>query len=424
MTVVPITVASTGPSEAEQAIADAAAQPDRPAAATVELSIVIPCLNESETVAGCVTAAREALRDQHIQGEVIVADNGSTDGSRNAAERAGARVVAVTERGYGSALMGGIAAAGGRYVLIGDADQSYDFHEAPQFLAKLRQGYELVQGCRLEAGGGTVRPGAMRPLHQWWGNPMFSWLARRWFGAPVNDVHCGMRAFSTAWYRQIGLRCTGMEFASEMVIKAALGGARIAEVPITLYPDARRGRHSHLRTFRDGWRHLRFYLIYGPQWLFFAPGIMLLGLGILGYAVGMPKLRVGHVTFECPHATLRQLGADMRLPIHPVRRVYEGLCHRRRPVADGPALGRVVSARHAREGAASGARRHDRWDRAPCGRGLAVASPRLRRSRLRPHNALGDPWHDADRARLPDPAVQFFPQHLGAPPTLMASQAT
>jgi glycosyltransferase involved in cell wall biosynthesis len=264
----------------------------------VELSVVIPCLNEAETLGACIAAARQAFAANGIDGEVIVADNGSCDGSRDVAMSAGARVVAVDERGYGSALMGGIAAARGRFVLMGDADQSYDFAEAPRFLAKLREGFDLVQGCRLERGGGTIQPGAMRPLHRWWGNPMFSWLARRWFGAPIHDVHCGMRGFSTEWYARLGLRCTGMEFASEMVIKAALGRARIGEVPITLYPDGRRGRSSHLRTFRDGWRHLRFYLIFSPRWLFLAPGIGLAAAGVLGYAIAMPRLRLGHVTFD------------------------------------------------------------------------------------------------------------------------------
>lgn len=264
----------------------------------VELSIVIPCLNEAETVGACVTAARDAFAGNAIEGEVVVADNGSADGSRDVAAAAGARVVAVRERGYGAALMGGIAAARGRYILMGDADRSYDFGEAPRFLAMLREGYDLVQGCRLAGGGGTVRPGAMRLLHRWWGNPMFSWLARRWFGAPIHDVHCGMRAFSAEWYRSLGLRCTGMEFASEMVIKGALARSRIAEVPITLHPDGRRGRGSHLRTFRDGWRHLRFYLIYSPRWLFLAPGICLVAAGLLGYAIAMPRLRIGGVTFD------------------------------------------------------------------------------------------------------------------------------
>src|SRR5262245_17311748 len=183
----------------------------------LELSVVIPCLNESETIGVCVEKAVRTLREHGIRGEVIVADNGSTDGSREIATSLGARVVPVPQRGYGSALMGGISAARGTYIVMGDADDSYDFTELPRFLAKLREGYELVQGCRLERGGGTVKPGAMPFLHRWWGNPMFSFLARSWFRTSISDIHCGMRGFRTDAYQRLGLRCTGMEFASEMV---------------------------------------------------------------------------------------------------------------------------------------------------------------------------------------------------------------
>ncbi|HTA74126.1 MAG TPA: glycosyltransferase family 2 protein, partial [Gemmatimonadaceae bacterium] len=224
----------------------------------IEVSVVMPCLNEAETVGQCVAKARAALSSYGVEGEVIVADNGSTDGSQAIATAAGARVVPVSERGYGNALMGGIAAAQGTYVVMGDADMSYDFDEVPRFLDRLRAGDELVQGCRLPSGGGTVVAGAMPPLHKWWGNPMFSWMARVWFRAPIHDVHCGLRGFTADLYRRLDLTCTGMEFASEMVIKASLARARISEVPITLHPDGRLGRKPHLRTFRDGWRHLSF----------------------------------------------------------------------------------------------------------------------------------------------------------------------
>jgi glycosyltransferase involved in cell wall biosynthesis len=264
----------------------------------IELSVVMPCLNESETLAQCIDAAQTALREHGIAGEVIVADNGSTDGSPEIAHAHGARVIHVAERGYGNALMGGIAAARGRYVIMGDADASYDFGEIPRFVAKLREGYELVQGCRLPSGGGRVEPGAMPPLHRWLGNPVFSRLARLWFRAPINDIHCGLRAFSKTLYERLDHRCTGMEFASEMIIKSALNGARIAEVPIVLRPDGRQKGRSHLRTWRDGWRHLRFFFLFSPRWLFLFPGAALVLAGLAAYALGFPRVRINGVGFD------------------------------------------------------------------------------------------------------------------------------
>ena len=257
-----------------------------------EVSIVIPCLNEAETIAVVVGEAREALARSGITGEIVVGDNGSTDGSQDIAQRGGARVVAVPDRGYGAALMGGIAGSRGRFIIMGDADASYDFGSIPDFVARLRAGDALVMGCRLPSGGGKVMPGAMPALHRWWGNPMFSWMVRRWFKAPIHDVHCGLRGFSRELYDRLGLRCTGMEFASEMVIKTALAGAPMGEVPITLRPDQRVTRSAHLRTFRDGWRHLRFYLLYSPRWLFLLPGVLLGLLGAVGFALAMPSVRV------------------------------------------------------------------------------------------------------------------------------------
>jgi glycosyltransferase involved in cell wall biosynthesis len=254
--------------------------------------VVIPCLNEAETLDVVIREAREGLDRGGIAGEILVADNGSTDGSQELARQAGARVVPVASRGYGSALMGGIAASRGRFIIMGDADASYDFREIPAFVAQLRKGSALVMGCRLPSGGGRVERGAMPFLHRWWGNPMFSWMVRRWFRAPIHDVHCGMRGFTRSLYDSLGLRCAGMEFASEMVIKTALAGVPMGEVPITLRPDQRRTRSPHLRTFRDGWRHLRFYLLYSPRWLFVLPGLALLALGAIGYALGMPGARV------------------------------------------------------------------------------------------------------------------------------------
>jgi glycosyltransferase involved in cell wall biosynthesis len=265
---------------------------------TVELSVVLPCLNEADTLGTCVSKALRALEQHGIAGEVVVADNGSTDGSRDIAIGLGARVVDVPRRGYGSALMGGIAAARGRFVIMGDADDSYDFGEIPAFLARLREGYELVQGCRLPAGGGRVLPGAMPPLHRWVGNPFFSVLARVMFSAPIHDVNCGMRGFSRAFYERLEQRARGMEFAVEMIVKACANRARIAEVPITLHPDGRRAHAPHLRTMRDGWRTLRLLLLCSPRWLYNLPGLLLMGFGLLSYGVALPGIRIAGVSFD------------------------------------------------------------------------------------------------------------------------------
>jgi glycosyltransferase involved in cell wall biosynthesis len=267
-------------------------------AAEMELTILMPCLNEADTLEVCVRKARRALEENGIAGEVVVADNGSTDGSIEIAQRCGARVVPIQAKGYGNALMGGIAAAQGRYVLMGDADDSYDFLEAPRFLARLREGCDLVQGCRLPAGGGTIKPGAMPFLHRWWGNPMFSFLARWWFRAPIHDIYCGLRGFRKDFYLALDQRCTGMEFATEMIIKSSLRGARIGEVPITLHPDGRKAHAPHLKTFRDGWRTLRFFLLCTPRWLFLMPGLAGILEGLLGYALALPGVKIGPATLD------------------------------------------------------------------------------------------------------------------------------
>jgi glycosyltransferase involved in cell wall biosynthesis len=258
------------------------------AASPMELSIVMPCLNEADTIAACVARALHSLAVAGVAGEVIVADNDSTDDSAALAAAAGGRVVSVPARGYGNALMGGIEAARGRFILMGDADASYDFGAIEPFLARLREGWELVQGCRLPAGGGRVMPGAMPGLHRWVGNPLFTRLARWWFGSPVHDTNCGLRAFTKELYQRLDQRCTGMEFANEMLIKASLARARITEVPITLHRDGRKAHRPHLRTFRDGWRTLRFYLLFCPRWRFLVPGLGLMLLGLAGYALTGP----------------------------------------------------------------------------------------------------------------------------------------
>ncbi|MEM9568196.1 MAG: glycosyltransferase family 2 protein [Cyanobacteria bacterium P01_E01_bin.34] len=237
----------------------------------------MPCLNEAETLATCIRKAQDYLQRDRVDGEVVVADNGSTDGSQDIARRLGARVVPVTEPGYGSALRGGIARARGRYVIMGDADDSYDFEHLTPFLSKLREGYDLVMGNRFRGG---IEPGAMPPLHKYLGNPVLTWIGRLLFDSPCRDFHCGLRGFSKSAIEQLNLRTTGMEFASEMVVKATLNDLAIAEVPTTLSPDGR-SRPPHLRSWRDGWRHLRFLLLYSPRWLFLYPGLclMLFGMG-------------------------------------------------------------------------------------------------------------------------------------------------
>jgi glycosyltransferase involved in cell wall biosynthesis len=274
------------------------AAPKRVDEEPLELTIVMPCLNEADTLETCIEKAQRAMLQAGIAGEVVVADNGSTDESPAIARRMGARVVPVEAKGYGNALMGGIAAARGRFVIMGDADDSYDFLEVPKFVEKLREGYDLVQGCRLPSGGGRVLPGAMPISHRWLGNPMFSAMARSWFKAPIHDVYCGLRGFTKAHYEGLNQRCTGMEFATEMIIKSSLYRARIAEVPITLHPDGRKSHPPHLKTVRDGWRTLRFFLMYSPRWLFLVPGLLLILAGLIGYGVAMPGLTISGVTFD------------------------------------------------------------------------------------------------------------------------------
>ncbi|MBV9269186.1 MAG: glycosyltransferase family 2 protein, partial [Acidobacteriaceae bacterium] len=262
--------------------------------AALDVSIVLPCLNEAETLEACVRQALAAIEASGVAGEVVVADNGSSDGSQGIAIRSGARVVDVPVRGYGAALMAGIEAARGQYVLMADADGSYNFSHLPRFIHALRNGADLVMGNRFRGG---IEPGAMPFLHRYLGNPVLSFLGRLFFRAPVGDFHCGIRAFDRTAIRRLHLTTTGMEFASEMVVKASLEGLRIAEVPTTLTPDGR-SRPPHLRTWRDGWRHLRFLLLYSPRWLFLYPGILLMLLGIAIAAWLIPGERtVGHVTF-------------------------------------------------------------------------------------------------------------------------------
>ena len=278
--------------------ATALRKPDRPFSRPpapeqeIELSIVMPCLNEAETLAVCVKKAKAFLADHGLNGEVIVADNGSTDGSQQIANALGARIVHVPDRGYGAALIGGIEAAKGKFVAMGDADDSYDFGGLMPFVEQLREGADLVMGNRFQGG---IAPGAMPPLHRYLGNPVLSFLGQVFFKIPVGDFHCGLRAFDRESIRELGLTTPGMEFASEMVVKAAIEKLDIREVPTTLQPDGR-SRPPHLRTWRDGWRHLRFLLIFAPKFLFLYPGLALAAVGLIGVLGLIPAdIHIGKV---------------------------------------------------------------------------------------------------------------------------------
>ncbi|GAA2081402.1 glycosyltransferase family 2 protein [Actinomadura alba] len=261
----------------------------------MELSVVMPCLNEAETVEICVRKTIAFFDEHGIDGEVVIADNGSTDGSQQLARDAGARVVPVSEKGYGNALMGGIRAARGRYVAMGDADDSYDFATLMPFLEDLRDGADLVMGNRFKGG---IAPGAMPGLHRYLGNPVLSFVGRLFFRSKIGDFHCGLRAFRKESIVRLGLQTGGMEFASEMVVKATLAKYDIREQPTTLSPDGRT-RAPHLSTWRDGWRHLRFLMLYSPRWLFLIPGLLLMTLGLVaGAALSAGPVRVGDIAFD------------------------------------------------------------------------------------------------------------------------------
>ncbi len=289
-----------------------------PPAGTPLVSVVMPCLNEAETVGRCVAEALDALAKAGLAGEVVVADNGSSDGSQALAQAAGARVVAVPNRGYGAALAGGIAAARGAYVVMGDADLSYDFGAVPDFVKALDAGADLVMGSRFR---GRIEEGAMPPLHRWLGNPVLSGLGRLFFRTDVSDFHCGLRGFRRAAVERLDLRTTGMEYASEMVVKATLFGLAIGEIPVTLRRDGR-SRPPHLRTWRDGWRHLRFLLLYSPRWLFLLPGLalVLLGAALIAWLLPGPRVAFG-ATWDV-HSILG--GAAMVLV--GVQAVFFGVC--------------------------------------------------------------------------------------------------
>ena len=268
----------------------------------------MPCLNEAETIEACIRKALLGIERAGVPGEILIADNGSTDGSQEIAANLGARVVAISTKGYGSALRGGIAAAKGHWIIMGDADDSYDFSEIRPFVEKLALGYDLVMGCRMPRGGGRIMPGAMPWKHRWIGNPALSAVGRLFFHCPAQDFHCGLRGFSREAALRMDLRTTGMEFASEMVIKANLKQMKIAQVPITLHKDGR-SRPPHLRSWRDGWRHLRFMLIYSPRWLFLIPGLATaLICGALAITLYFSRITLGRVTLDTGTMLLAAMG--------------------------------------------------------------------------------------------------------------------
>jgi glycosyltransferase involved in cell wall biosynthesis len=270
----------------------------------IELSIIMPCLNESETLGTCIDKAKKFLQSYAVIGEIIVADNGSTDGSQSIAAEKGACLVNIVTKGYGAALMGGIAVARGQFIIMGDSDDSYDFTNLAPFLNKLHEGYDLVMGNRFKGG---IKPRAMPFLHRYLGNPVLSWLGRLFFKSPIGDFHCGLRGFRKSSIEKLHLQTTGMEFASEMIVKATLFKQRITEVPTVLWPD-QRSRPPHLRTWRDGWRHLRFLMLYSPDWLFMFPGGTLFGLGfLLLLALAPGPIQIGKLYFDLHYVVLGSL---------------------------------------------------------------------------------------------------------------------
>ena len=375
----------------------------------LQVSVILPCLNEAETMETCVTKALVTLQSLGLRGEVVVIDNGSTDGSAEIAERSGARVVHETRRGYGSALMRGAEEARAPFIIMADADDSYDLTDLGRFVQGLAAGNDLVMGSRIR---GSIEPGAMPWLHRWVGNPILTGLLNLLFGAGVSDAHCGMRAFTKDAYRRMQLQTTGMEFASEMVIKAALGNLRITEFPITLRPDGR-SRPPHLRSFRDGWRHLRFMLLFSPTYLFVLPGLLCIALGLVPLiALGGGPRRAFGLNFDVHYMVRRQPAHRARLPDPHHRRVRQGLLARGatlrpRPDAAGAAALLQPGARSGRGRAALPRRLRHR-----CRHFDPLVAERPRDARRR---APGAASVDTDDRRRTDAVLLLLPQHARRP---------
>ena len=400
---------------AEQSVREALRDDDLVAVAP-EVSVVMPCLNEADTLAICITKAQCAMHEAGIAGEVIVADNGSTDGSQQIAAQLGARVVPVAAKGYGNALMGGIQAARGKFVIMGDADDSYDFLEIPKFVAKLRSGHDLVQGCRLPSGGGTVKPGAMPFSHRWLGNPMFSWLVQKMFRAPIHDVYCGLRGFTKELYGQLDLRCTGMEFATEMIIKSSLFEVDIAEVPTTLHPDGRKAHAPHLRTFRDGWRTLRFFLMYSPRWCFFVPGLLFMLLGMLGYGLALPGVTVLGARLDAHSLLVASLALLLGSQLVQLAAFAKTFADFRKTDPRKQTHAVVSADGHAGAGAFAGTGDARGWGGAAVGGRCPVAGRELRAPRLRCHHAVGDSRGHARGAGMSGDVCEFLSECLADVP--------
>jgi glycosyltransferase involved in cell wall biosynthesis len=362
-----------------------------------ELTILIPCLNEAETIASCVRKAFCFLKGAGIAGEVLIADNGSTDGSQEIARTLGARVVAIGQKGYGAALLGGIEMAQGRYIIMGDADDSYDFSRLDCFVEKLRAGADLVVGNRFKGG---IAPGAMPPLHRYLGNPTLSFLGRLFFKSKVGDFHCGLRGFNAGRVRSLRLMTTGMEFASEMVVRASLAGYCIEEVPTPLALDGRT-RPPHLRTWSDGWRHLRFLLIYSPKWLFFYPGLALILLGLIGATILLP----GEV----------MISPDLRLDVHTflVAAICVLLGLQSVTFAIIAALRWYIGVGDTGTHAANWSRACDLWGWRICMVALCLGASGVRLARLPIGHADLDHIHDSDSSSDPTRALGLSHEHHG-----------